>query len=101
MCLHHWLLFARWHGDGASNIVENLGIFCRQQGHAGCKTLLQQNPPVLNQRCLLTQVLLCNGCKTVIVVVVVVVVVVVADGGGDISSSCCLLNSPVLSGNKQ
>ena len=33
------------------------------------KTLHQQNPPVLNQRCQLRQVDLCNGHKTVVVVV--------------------------------
>jgi len=31
-------------------------IFCHQQGHAGSKTFHQQNPPVLNWRCWLTQV---------------------------------------------
>jgi len=29
---------------------------CHQQGHAGSKILHQQNPPVLNWRCRLTQV---------------------------------------------
>jgi len=44
--------------------------------HAGSKTLLQQNPPVVKWESWLTQVGLCNGRKTVLVVVVVVV-----DGG--------------------
>ena len=39
---------------------------CRQQGHAGSKTLHQQNPPVLNWRCRLTQVDLYNGRKMVV-----------------------------------
>ena len=39
--------------------------------HVGSKTLYQQNPPVLNWRCQLTQVDLHNGHKTVVVVVVV------------------------------
>ena len=43
-----------------------------QQGHAGCKTLLQENPPVLDFGCRLMQVVLYNGCKMVVVVVVVV-----------------------------
>jgi len=43
---------------------------CRQQGHADSKTLLQQNPPVLNWGCQLTQVVLYNGRKTVVIVVV-------------------------------
>jgi len=43
---------------------------CHQQGHAGSKTLHQQNPPVLNWRCQLTQVDLYDGRKIVVVVVV-------------------------------
>jgi len=39
---------------------------CRQQGHAGSKTLHQQNPPVLNWKYWLTQV---DVRKTVVVVV--------------------------------
>jgi len=35
----------------------------RQQGHAGSKTLHQQNPPVLNWRCRPTQADLYNGRK--------------------------------------
>ena len=66
------------YGDGVDNTVEeNSSIFslsesagCRQQGHAGSKTLHQQNPPVLNGRCRLMQVDLYNGHKTVAVVVV-------------------------------
>ena len=37
----------------------------------GSKTLHQQNSPVLNWRCRLTQVDLCNGRETMVVVVVV------------------------------
>jgi len=49
---------------------------CHQQGHAGSKTLHEQNPPVLNWRCRLTQVDLYNGRKMVLVVVVVVLFLV-------------------------
>ena len=45
---------------------------CYQQGHTDSKTLHQQNPPVRNWRCRLTQVDLYNGHKTVVVVGVVV-----------------------------
>ena len=45
---------------------------CCQQGPASSKTLHQQNPPVLNWRCQLTQVDLYNGRKMVVMVVVVV-----------------------------
>jgi len=38
-----------------------------QQGHAGRKTFLQQNPPVLNIVCPLMQVVLYNGHKMVVV----------------------------------
>ena len=31
-----------------------------QQGHVGSKTLLQQDPPVLNRECRLTQIILYN-----------------------------------------
>jgi len=34
---------------------------CRQQGHVGSRTLLQQNPPVLNWGCRLSQADLYNG----------------------------------------
>jgi len=52
------------YGDSVDNTVEeNSSVFslirnagCRQQGHVGSKTLHQQNPPVLNCRCWLTQV---------------------------------------------
>jgi len=43
---------------------------CRQQRHAGSNTLHQQNPPVVNWRCRLTQVDLYNGRNTMAVVVV-------------------------------
>ena len=36
---------------------------CHWQGHAGSKTLQQQNPPVRNWSCWLTRVDLCNGSK--------------------------------------
>ena len=42
----------------------------------GIETLQQQNPPVRNWRCRLTQIDLYSGRKTAVVVVVVVVVVV-------------------------
>jgi len=41
----------------------------------GIETLQQQNPPVRNWRCRLTQIDLFSGRKTAVVVVVVVVVV--------------------------
>ena len=37
---------------------------CHQQGHAGSKTLHQQNSRILSWRCRLTQVELYNGRKT-------------------------------------
>jgi len=37
----------------------------------GSKSLLQENPPVLNCGCWLTQIVLYNGHKTVLVVVCV------------------------------
>jgi len=40
-------------------IIKFFGVTCFQQGHAGSKTLQQQNPPVLNWRCRLTQGLTC------------------------------------------
>jgi len=43
---------------------------CRQQVHAGGKTLLQQNPLVFNWGRRLMQVVLHNGHKTVVVGVV-------------------------------
>jgi len=48
-----------------------------QQGHAGSKTLHQQNSPVLNWGCRLLQVDLFNGYKADVVVVVVVVDILV------------------------
>jgi len=38
-------------------------MLCGWQGHADSKTLLQQNPAVLNWECQLTQVVLYNGRK--------------------------------------
>jgi len=40
---------------------------CRQQSHAGSKTLLQQNTPVLKLGCRLTQVDLHDGRRMVVV----------------------------------
>jgi len=45
---------------------------CRRHGHAGGKTLLQQNPLILNWGCRLMQVVLYNDCKLVAVVVVTI-----------------------------
>jgi len=50
--------------------VDTFSLYYIMQGHAGSKTLHQQNPPVLNWRCRLTQVDLYNDNKTVVVVVV-------------------------------
>jgi len=47
-----------------NNIIHQL-----LRGHAGRKTLHQQNPPVLNWRCRLAQVDMYNGRKTGVVVV--------------------------------
>jgi len=60
--------------DGVGNTAEeNSSIFfliqtasCRQQGHVGSKTLLQQNPPVLIWGCQLTQGDLYSDYKTVV-----------------------------------
>jgi len=41
-----------------------------QQGHAGSKNLLHQNPLVLNWGCRITQVVLYNGHKMVVVLVI-------------------------------
>ena len=46
--------------------LESKCTSCRQQGHAGSKILLQQDPPVLNWMCQQTQVVLCNGCKMLV-----------------------------------
>ena len=52
---------------------------CRQQGHAGSKTLhQQQNSPVLNRMWRLTQADQYNGRKTVVVVVVLVLRLVIS-----------------------
>jgi len=47
--------------SGTLNSTHSLAS-CRQQGRAGSKILLQQNPPVLNGGCQITQVDLYNGC---------------------------------------
>jgi len=69
----HW-----WYRDGADDTIEeNSSIFsliqmhstaCCLQGHAGSKTFLQQNPPVVNWECSLRQVVLYNCHRTVVVV---------------------------------
>jgi len=70
----HYHIYRKWYGDSACNTAEEISIvfcliwMCYQQGHAGSKTLFQQNPPVLNWGCQLTQVVLYNGRKTVVVV---------------------------------
>ena len=66
----------RLYGNGAGNTLEeNSSIFsqsecasCHQQGRAGSKTLLQQNPPVINWGSRLMQVILYNDRKTLVVV---------------------------------
>jgi len=55
--------------DGVRNTSKE-NASCHQQGHAGSKTLLQQNPPVLNWGCWLTQTDLNNGCKRILCVCV-------------------------------
>jgi len=63
-----------WHA-GAVGLGATLASFkskytsCYQQEHAGSKTLLQQNPPVINFGCQLIQMVLYNSHKTLIVVV--------------------------------
>ena len=74
-----------WYRENTGNTVEeNSSIFsliqstsCHHQGLAASKTLLQQNPLVLNWGYQLTQVVLYNGHKTVVVVVLAVALVVV------------------------
>ena len=61
---------------------------CRQQGHVGSKTVLEQNPPVLNWKCHLMQVILYNGRKMVIVVVVAS-----AAGALTACAACCCCSS--------
>ena len=50
---------SRAHGKGGKILVAFI------TRHAGGKTLLQQDPPVLNSKCRLTQDVLYNGGKTV------------------------------------
>jgi len=45
--------------------------YMHQQGHTGCKTLLQQNPPISNLGCSPTQDDLFNGCRKVTVVLLI------------------------------
>jgi len=52
----------------ASNCYPDLLPF-HQQERAGSKTWHQQNPPVLNWKCQLTQVDLYSGLETVVVLV--------------------------------
>jgi len=42
-------------------------VSCCQLGHAGSKTLLWLNPPVMNWGCQLVHVVLYNGCNMVVV----------------------------------
>jgi len=53
-------------------LVSTVMAGCCQQGHAGSKTLHQQNPPVLSWRCQLTQGDLYSGHKTVVVLLLFV-----------------------------
>ena len=59
-------------GDAAESYVLILSTFLsslnNREGHAGSKTLHQQNHPVLIWKCWLTQIDLYNGRKTVVVV---------------------------------
>ena len=73
--IHKRSLLGIWYGDGAGNTTKEVSppqsecTSYRQQGHAGNKILLQQNPPVLNSgACRLTQVVLYNDHKTAVVV---------------------------------
>ena len=64
-----------WRSAG-NTIEENSSVFskctsCHQQGHAGSKTVLQQNRPLFNWSCWITQDVLYNSCKAVVVVVCV------------------------------
>ena len=71
-----------WYGDGVDNTLEdNSSVFSlvQMQGHAGSKTLHQQNPPVLNWGCRLMQVDVYNGFKTVVVPESMSVVIQVTD----------------------
>jgi len=57
--------------------LKTLASSLQSEWHAGSKTLLQQNPPVLNWQCRLTLLVLNNGHKVLVGPVVVVVVVMV------------------------
>ena len=58
--------------EGTYSVIsqESQCTSCPQQGHEGSKTLLQQNPPVLNWRCQIMQVVLCNSHRMVVAVAV-------------------------------
>ena len=68
----------QWYGDGAGNTLrrtiasslQSECASCRQQGHVGSKTLLQQNLPVLNCECQLLPVDLYNEHKTTLLIVI-------------------------------
>jgi len=95
----HRAIVVKWYGDNVPDTAEENSpssnfpassplsecAGCRQQGHAGSKTLHRQNPPVRNWRCWLTQVDLYNGHKTLcdVVAMVIDVINLLSDGG------CC------------
>jgi len=54
-----------------SSVFSNPNVLVAVSKSMWAVKLHQQNPPVLNWRCQLMQVDLCNGLKTVVVVVVV------------------------------
>jgi len=58
----HWYHHSRY-GDSVDNTVENSSVFSLIRTRWLPSTLHQQNPPVLNWRCRLTQVDLYNGRK--------------------------------------
>ena len=74
LCLQHdsveWvrrqqLILVRYRDSVDNSVEENFIVFSAR--HVGSKSLHQQNPPVLNWRCRLTQADLCNCCKAVVV----------------------------------
>ena len=69
------VLFWRY-GDSVDDTAETASALVLVAASRGMRAvaLHQQNPPVLNWRCRLTQIDVHNGRKTVVVVVVVVVI---------------------------
>jgi len=63
-----------WYQDGVSNTVDEDSLSecasCCQQGCKGSKTLLQQNPALLNWECWLTRIDLYNGCRMLLLLFV-------------------------------